>query len=120
MNPYFLVAAVLAFAIGLAHSWLGEQFFRAHPHLAGTNELANRTLHFAWHLTTVAWWGAGTLLSVLSKTALDPPRRALARVIATTFLASAIVALIGSRGRHPSWVGFLAIAVAVWFGAYRR
>jgi hypothetical protein len=36
--------------------------------------------------------------------------------MAGTFLASALVTLVGSRGRHLAWPVFLAIAAAAWFG----
>jgi hypothetical protein len=124
MNFYFVAAAVLALAIGVAHSWLGERYilmrlFRRQdiPHLFGSDDFTKRTLRFAWHLTTVAWCGAAALLLMLASLPLDASARMLSRVIATTFLASAVIALIGSRGRHLSWVVFLMIAGLVWIGA---
>ena len=124
MNFYFVAAAVLAFAIGLAHSWLGERYilmrlFRRQniPHLLGSDAFTKRTLRFAWHLTTVAWFGAAALLLILASFPLDASARMLSRVIATTFLANAFVALIGSRGRHLSWIAFLAIAGLAWIGS---
>lgn len=124
MNFYFVTAAVLALAIGLAHSWLGERYilirlFRRQniPHLFGSDDFTKRTLRFAWHLTTVGWLGAAALLSIFSSIPLDSSARILSRSIAATFFASSVVALIGSRGRHLSWVVFLIIAVLVWMGS---
>jgi hypothetical protein len=124
MNLYFVVAAVLALAVGLAHSWLGERYilrrlFRQQniPHLFGSDDFTKRTLRFAWHLTTVAWCGAASLLLVLAPHPLDSSSLITCRIIAATFLASSIVALIGSRGRHLSWVVFIVIAGLVWMGA---
>ena len=124
MNFYFVAAAVLALAIGLAHSWLGERYilmrlFRRQniPHLLGSDAFTKRTLRFAWHLTTVAWFGAAALLLILASFPLDASARMLSRVIATTFLINAVVALIGSRGRHLSWIAFLAIAGLAWIGS---
>ncbi len=123
MNFYFEAAAVLALAIGLAHSWLGERYilmrlFRRQniPHLYGSDDFTKRTLRFAWHLTTVAWFGAAALLLILSSFPLDSSVRILSSVIAATFMASSVVALIGSRGRHLSWVVFLIIAGMVLMG----
>ena len=123
MNFYFVVAAFLTLAIGLAHSWLGERYilmrlFRRQniPHLFGSDTFTKRTLRFAWHLTTVAWFGAAALLLILASYPLDASARMLSRVIAATFLVSAVVALVGSRGRHLSWVVFLLIAGLVWAG----
>jgi hypothetical protein len=41
---------------------------------------------------------------------------ALGAVLALTALASAAVSLVGSRGRHPAWVVFIAIGLAIWAG----
>ena len=123
MNFYFVIAAVLALAIGVAHSWLGERYvlmrlFRRQniPHLFGSDDFTKRTLRFAWHLTTVAWFGAAALLLILASSPLDASARLISGVIAATFLVSAGVALVGSRGRHLSWVVFLLIAGLVWIG----
>ena len=58
------LAAGLVLLVGLAHSYLGERYilirlFRRSdlPHLFGSDVFTRRTLRFAWHLTTVAWWG---------------------------------------------------------------
>jgi hypothetical protein len=124
MNFYFVAATVLAIAIGFAHSWLGERYvlmrlFRAQniPHLFGSDDFTKRTLRFAWHLTTVAWLGAAALLLILGLFPLDATARISSRAIAATFLASAVIAFIGSRGRHLSWVVFLIIASLVWMGS---
>lgn len=123
MNFYFVAAAVLALAIGSAHSLLGERYiltrlFRRQemPRLFGSGEFTKRTLRFAWHLTTVAWFGAAALLLTLAPFPLDASARLSSRVVAATFLASSLVALTGSRGRHLSWMVFLVIAGLVWAG----
>ena len=123
MNFYFVAAAVLIVGIGIAHSWLGERYilmrlFRRQnmPHLFGSDDFTKRTLRFAWHITTVAWFGAAAFLLILASHPLDNSARMFSRVIAATFLVSSIIALAGSRGRHLSWVVFLLIAVLVWMG----
>ncbi|MFT5881048.1 MAG: hypothetical protein ACI86X_002187 [Moritella sp.] len=58
-----ITGALLAIFIGLVHSYLGELFiltrlFRQDlPKLLGNDWFTKRILRFAWHLTTVAWWG---------------------------------------------------------------
>lgn len=123
MNFYFVAAAVLVVGIGIAHSWLGERYiltrlFRRQnlPHLFGSDDFTKRTLRFAWHITTVAWFGAAACLLILASYPIDDSARMFSRVIAATFLVSSIVALVGSRARHLSWVIFLLIAVLVWMG----
>ena len=101
-------AAFLAFAIGIAHSALGERYiltrlFRREnlPWLFGSTDFTIRTLRLAWHLTTVAWWGFAAILVLLA----NPPVSldAVGLVIGCTFIVHSAVALIGSRGKHFSW-----------------
>jgi hypothetical protein len=116
MKVTLLAAATLAVLLGAAHSYLGERFILAPllrrkdlPVLFGGTEFTRRTLRFAWHLTTVAWVGLALLLAVLASPGGGDPRTQVP-VIACTFAASAAVSLIGSRGRHLSWIVFIAIA----------
>ena len=113
-----VIAAVLLLAIGLAHSYLGERYIlvrlfrRDLPALFGSDAFTKRTLRFAWHLTTVAWWGYAALLLFQFASA-----RTSLRVISVTFLVSAVVSLVGARGRHLSWVVFLAVAGLTWWAS---
>ena len=117
------VAGGLAVAVGAAHSYLGERYILMRllrrgdlPRLFGSDLFTRRTLRFAWHLTTVAWWGLAALLLVAARSPDPISRTALGGIVAGTFLASALVTLLGSRGRHLAWVVFLAIAAGAWFG----
>ncbi len=108
------IAALGAFAIGVAHSVLGERYilirlFRRSdlPKLFGGTEFTTRTLRFAWHVTTVAWWGFGGVLVLLGQQTIS--FRNVSLVVAVTFLVTGVIALIGSKGRHLSWVVFLFI-----------
>ena len=109
-------AAFLAIAIGVAHSYLGENYilvrlFRRDdlPKLFGSSEFTVRTLRFAWHLTTIAWWGFAAILIVLANQPVDSSTIGL--VIGCTFLVHFAIALVGSRGRHLSWLIFLSIGI---------
>jgi hypothetical protein len=112
------MAGLLAVGIALAHSWLGERYILVRllrrpdlPPLFGSDIFTKRTLRFAWHLTTVAWCGLGALLLRAAwRPAADTS--ATTQIVAATFLVSAVVAGIGSRGRHFSWIIFLGIAAA--------
>jgi len=113
------IAAVLAVAIGAAHSYLGERFILVRlfrradlPRLFGSDVFTKRTLRFAWHMTTVAWWGLGAVLVLVASGASE---RSTGAAIAATFLATALLILIGSRGRHLAWIVFLVIAAAAWY-----
>jgi hypothetical protein len=123
VDAFLPIAAVLLFLLGLAHSYLGERFIlvpllrRGHlPSILGSEFLCGRTLRFAWHLTTIAWWGAAGILVVLASSPPTEPRVLIGRLLAVTFLLSGAVALCVTRGRHLSWVVFFAIAVLTCFG----
>ena len=118
----YLLAAALAVALGVAHSFLGEKYilirlFRRSdlPQLFGGTEFTIRTLRFAWHLTSVAWWGAAALLFLLAQGPLSSG--AVSGVLAAVFLASAAITFIASRGRHLAWPVFLAIGFIALYGA---
>jgi hypothetical protein len=121
MAVWLWVAAVATVAIGVAHSWLGERYllqrlFRRSdlPKLLGSTEFTIRTLRFAWHITTLAWWGFAAQLVLLARDRATPA--AVAGTVAVTFLVSFLVSLLASRGRHLSWLVFLLIGlVAGWF-----
>jgi len=118
----YLLAAALAVALGVAHSFLGEKYilirlFRRSdlPKLFGGTEFTVRTLRFAWHLTSVAWLGAAALLFLLAQGPLSST--AVSGVLAAVFLVSAGITFIASRGRHFAWPVFLAIGFIALYGA---
>lgn len=119
MTPAILIAAALLIVfIGVVHSWLGERRLlgpllapERRQGLLASSAFARQTLRFAWHITTIAWWGIGAALIAL---ALSPPLdrqgRLVLGTIAATFLVTGTVTLVTSRGRHLAWPVFLAIA----------
>jgi hypothetical protein len=120
-TPYF-IAAGLCFGLGLAHLMLGERYIlirlfrRADlPRLFGGTEFTVRTPRFAWHLTTVAWWGAAALFCTMARDRLSSA--SAAGVLAGVFLASAAVTLFASRGRHFAWPIFLAVGIIALYGS---
>ena len=123
MNPLLGTAATLAILTAGAHSYLGERYLLVRlfrrtdlPKLLGGTEFTKRTLRFAWHLTSIAWLGFAALLVSLGRDG-GGTFSELSWVICGTFGVSSLVALVGSRGRHLSWVVFLSIAVLVWLGS---
>jgi len=117
-----LFSASLLVAIGLVHSYLGERYilirlFRRDniPKTMGSSEFTRRTLRFAWHLTTVCWFGFAAILISLSKSGLD--RLAILDIIAATFLLHFLVAISGSKGKHFSWVVFPLVGFATLYAA---
>lgn len=116
MTVPLYIAAFLAVAVGLAHSWLGERYILVRlfrqpdlPKLFGSSEVTVRILRLAWHITSIAWIGFAGILVLLANPPLS--HRHVAWVLGATFLGTAATIFVGSRARHPAWVVFTAIAV---------
>ena len=108
------IAAILVIGVAIAHSVLGERYLISRlsrleglPHLLGGPEFAFRILRFAWHITTVAWFGFAAIFVLMAHEAVST--RSIAAVVAVTFVVSAVITVAASRGRHLAWVVFLAI-----------
>lgn len=128
MSALLAAGALLAFGIGLAHSVLGERYIlvrlfrrRDLPKLFGADTFTRRTLRFAWHLTTIAWWGFGAQMAAAAgaRAGGEPAADGAPwlQAIAWTFLASALLGLAVTRGRHLAWPVLLAIAACAWLAA---
>lgn len=122
MSALYLVAASLCLVLGLAHSYLGERYilirlFRRPdlPKLFGGTEFTTRTLRFAWHLTSVAWWGSGALFVFMARDGLTSA--SVSGVLSAVFLLSGALTLVASRGRHLAWLAFLAIGGIALYGS---
>jgi hypothetical protein len=127
MNAYYIAAAAIAFVVALGHSILGEKLIfrrlRKDRQLVPTNggnllgEGHIRILWASWHIVTVFGWCIGAALLRLSWPAAAQGATAfVAQAIAFAALTASALVFISTRGRHPGWVGLLAIAVCVWLG----
>ncbi len=122
MNIYLLVAAGISAVGGVLHSILGERLLLSKlasaglPETLGSPVFALRVLRLFWHLVSVAWWGFTALLILLASMPASADNQRLILAIALTFLASAVVSFIVSRGKHFSWGLLLIIAVVTWLG----
>ncbi len=121
-STLLFIAALLTIGVGIAHSLLGERYllmrlFRRPdlPTLFGGTSFTVRTLRFAWHITTIAWWGLGAMLWVASRGQLTQGNALF--VLAITMFATAVMILIASRGKHLAWPVFAAIAAAAFHAA---
>jgi len=110
------IAAILIGALALAHSVLGERYILIRllrrtdlPKLFGGTAFTAGTLRFAWHITSVTWFGFAALLWQLDRGALTP--HATAQIIGITSLACGVLPVVFTRGRHLSWAVFVAIGV---------
>ncbi|MBI3898274.1 MAG: hypothetical protein HY308_08250 [Gammaproteobacteria bacterium] len=126
MNWYFVVAAALAFLVGLVHSVLGEKliFHRLKeggfvPTNGGNvlDEKHVRILWASWHVLTVFGW---CIASVLLRLSLPSASASSAWFVGQAFvvamLAGSALVFIGTRAKHPGWAGLLGVAVFVWLG----
>lgn len=120
LNSALYIAAFLGFAIGIAHSYLGERYilirlFRRPdlPKLFGGIEFTRRTLRFGWHITSIAWWGLAWVLILLA----HPPItvKDVGLPLATTFFATGACILIGSRAKHLAWIVFAVMGALTWY-----
>ncbi len=114
-----VTAAALIWLTGLAHSILGERYILIHlfrrpdslPKVLGNTAFTAGTLRFVWHLVTVVWWALAYGVLALGSGPLS--RDDLLLVIGVTSLVSAMFPLVFTRGKHLSWVVFLAVGALV-------
>ena len=123
MTALLYIAAAFTFVIGVIHSVLGERYilirlFRRNnlPKLFGGSDFTKQTLRFAWHITTIAWWGFSAILVLMANRSISDFN--LSIVLSITFLSTGLIALIASRGKHLSWVVFLFIACICLYSAF--
>jgi hypothetical protein len=117
-----LVGSFLLIIIGFIHSYLGEKFILIRlfkrdnlPKLLGSDWFTKRVIRFAWHLTTIAWWGFAAILYFISNPSSNIQAEILI-TIASVFAISGVVSLLFSRGKHLSWLFFFGIAGSSVFG----
>jgi hypothetical protein len=126
VNAYFLVAGLLTAIVGLAHSVLGEvRIFRQMrkagfvPTEGGSvlSESHVRILWATWHATTAFGCGFGVLLLWLALPGPESATRAfLARTTLVSMLTASLFVLVGTKGKHPGWLGLVGVAVLTWLG----
>lgn len=104
------IAAMLLVVIGVGHSVLGETdilkplFARSALEGKYPKWVTARILRFAWHLTTVAWFGLAAIL-------VGVPA---ALTCAAVMILSATVILLRLPG-HFAWIPFLTGGLVAWW-----
>lgn len=121
-----LIGSFLLVFIGFVHSILGEKYILIRlfkrdnlPKLLGSTWFTKRVLRFAWHLTTIAWWGFAAILYFLSQPN-EHVRSEILLTISVVFAISGVVSLLFSRGKHLSWLFFFGIASTSLFSVIYR
>jgi len=116
-----IIAGSLCFLIGFIHSYFGEKYIIIRllrrdniPHLFGDSYFTKQTIRFAWHITTIAWWGFAYLLYSLSMPETNM-RLETAFTISVVFFISGLIAFIFSKGKHLSWLVFWLISGLTYF-----
>ncbi len=87
------------------------------PQLFGSDTFTKQTLRFAWHLNTIAWIGFASAILLGIVVESSGQVSAILKAISFTFLASSVVTLAATRGRHLAWIVFLSISILVWIGS---
>ena len=125
MQTYFFIAGSLCLVVGLIHSVLGEVLMfsrlrdtglvptRAAPPL---QERHIRILWASWHIVSVFGWALGAILLRMAFPSTDYMLHLFVKdTIVVSTLVSALLVCVATKGRHPGWVGLLAVAVLTWF-----
>jgi hypothetical protein len=126
MNTYFFAAGLLLILIGLVHSILGERLIFRRMREGGfipteggsvLREPHVRILWATWHVVSVLGFGFAALLLWLAQPAQAQLAQAfIAPTLIAALAASSALVLIGTKGKHPGWIGLLAAAGLVWAG----
>jgi hypothetical protein len=118
MNMLLIAAGGVALIVGLLHSILGEVLiFRPLARDAALRQASGfRMRHInilwaSWHIVTVFGWGIAALLFWLATHAIGRSEQVLASGVVMVTLMAAGCVLFATRGRHPGWVGLVAIAL---------
>ena len=133
MNAYFVLEGLIAFILGVVHSYFGEKYLITpilHSEhlitaLSGSVGLKKVALRVCWHFATIAMWGAATTLVVLSSLPFNRTSMVVVRIISLTFVTDTLLVFLtpGLRliylARHFAWVAFLAIAALSWMGTLK-
>ncbi len=125
MQIYFFSAGIVSVLVAVVHSLLGE--FLIFKKLRGTGLVPTesapplqsrniRILWATWHLASV--FGLG-FAAILFAAAADHTSLDLFTIDAMicAFAGGSVLVLIATKGKHPGWVGLLAVAVLVYLGS---
>ena len=106
-----IVASILLVICGLAHSVLGERYILIRlfkrdnlPQLFGGDAFTKGTLRFAWHITSLAWFGFAVLLVLL------PDSTVVRLTVCIIFAISGLFSAYYTKGKHLSWPVFFIIS----------
>ena len=129
MNTYFAVGGVLAVAVAVVHSVLGERWvFRRMRHAGaiptnGGNVLREphvRILWASWHILSVFGLALASCLFFLAHASLPISTvRFIGSTISLSMLLGSVLVLVGTRAKHLGWVGLLLVSVFALLGTLK-
>ncbi len=125
MQIHFFSAAILCVLVATVHSLLGELLIFRKLRTRGVVPTAAaaplrsgnvRILWATWHLASVFGLGFAAILFAIAfgRVALDP---IILHAVIWAFAGGSALVLLATRGRHPGWVGLLAVAILVYLGS---
>jgi hypothetical protein len=121
MTAALYSAACILALIGIAHSYLGERYLLARLSRHGDLSKVFRNpgfvfqvMRLAWHIASIAWLGFAALLTLIAHGPLTA--EAIGTAIGIIFLVHSAASLILARGKHLSWLLFLAVAALTMYG----
>jgi hypothetical protein len=126
MNEYLMAGAILAVVVGGVHSALGEWLIFRRLRVQGLvpthggdvlQERQVRILWASWHIATVFGWCIAAILVWLAlPSSTHEHTKTAAMAIGLAMLAASFLVLVGTKGKHPGWVGLLGVAVLALLG----
>ena len=112
MDGMLVLAAILVFIIGAVHSYLGERHIFKRllildnlPLLRHDRKYTENVIRYAWHLTSIAWWGLACVIVSLSGTQANPA--VIGLVAGGTLVLTGLVIIVTAGKRHPAWWLFI-------------
>ena len=126
-NGFLGAAAAVLVLVGLVHSILGEYLIFARMRRRGLvpteggnilRERHVRILWATWHALTAVGWGIAVILwRFAQRPVIESAQRDVLLILALALAAAAALVLVGTRGRHPGWIGLLLVALLSWSGS---
>lgn len=124
MQLSLVLAAMIAILVGVAHSVLGEKFVFSQLRQqswvpskpAGPlHESHVRIVWASWHaLTVFGFVLAAILLRLASPVEVVQLSAFIQNAVFVGMVAAALLVLVGTKARHPGWLGLLLVGLLTW------
>ncbi|MFK7966967.1 MAG: hypothetical protein AB8C46_23655 [Burkholderiaceae bacterium] len=125
MQLTLVLAAMLAVVVGAVHSALGEKLIFSKLRQGGVvpskiagplHESHVRILWASWHsLTVFGLVIAAILLRLAWPAEAVQMRDFFLNAVAFGMSGSSLLVLVGTKAKHPGWIGLLLVALLCWF-----